>query len=340
MRQIRLRRSVLLLLIFIFSCGKQAIETNPVVELASLPTPISTDSLAFSKDIFDYHQVNREVTIRNYFEFLDTIVRYYDDLVSYPIHEHLLVRANPWLLDRLIATDYYLLMEQDSFIYDPQSIIILQPGDSLKIPGVKKVDELLEQLSLTTIDINIPEFRLRILEDDKVLYSFPVRVGRNEKKYLAMAGRKVDLRTHTGRGEVVRINKNPLFINPSDNRRYEVTRRDDGKLTKLPRVPWIELELDGRRYGQLIHPTTNSVTLGKAYSNGCIGTSEYAGWVIYYHAPIGTKVEVRYELEIVNEVGDTLLLEDIYPKRWQVAGIWEIAPNQVSTMGIGYCECR
>lgn len=74
-------------------------------------------------------------------------------------------------------------------------------------------------------------------------------------------------------------------------------------MTKLPQVPFIETEINGLRYGQLIHPTTNPVTLGKAYSNGCIGTKEADAWVIYYYSPLQTKITISYDLDIVNKYG-------------------------------------
>lgn len=260
-----------------------------------------------------FHFVNRDIPIRKYFAYMDSLVAVYDTLLPYPVSEHLIVRANPWLIDSLANTDYYLLMEKGVFEYDPQALIALHKGDSLLIPDSLMTAKLLKKMESTYLDLNIPEYKLRIYEGDQLLYAFLVRVGRNEKKYLAMAGKTVDLRTRPGTGFIWRINRNPVFINPSDNKPYYETRRDDGKRTKLPGIPWLEPELDGHRYGHLIHPTTNPETLGKAYSNGCIGTREADAWRIYYHAPVGTKVVFRYELTVVDESGDTLRLKNIYP---------------------------
>ena len=44
-----------------------------------------------------------------------------------------------------------------------------------------------------------------------------------------------------------------------------------------------------------------------------MGTSEAAAWRIYFHAPLGTKVQYRYDLDVVNAVGDSIRLKDIYP---------------------------
>jgi len=84
--------------------------------------------------------------------------------------------------------------------------------------------------------------------------------------------------------------------------------------TLMPQIPWTEVELDGMRYGQMIHPTTNPETLERAYSNGCIGLGEADAWCFYYHAPLGTPVVFRYDLETVNETGDTIMLPDIYKR--------------------------
>jgi len=139
-----------------------------------------------------------------------------------------------------------------------------------------------------------------------------VRVGRNEKKYLKMAGRVVDLKTKTGKGRIVNHVVNPDYYNPVNGYQYFVTKRDDKKVTKLPQIPFIVTEINGVRNGQLIHPTTNPVTLGKSYSNGCIGTKEGDAWAIYYYAPIGTKIRIRYDLDVKDAKGEKLELKDIY----------------------------
>jgi L,D-transpeptidase ErfK/SrfK len=256
----------------------------------------------------------RDIPIRQYFKWMDSVAQAYDTLLPYQLSEHLIARANPWLIDSLAATDYYVQMERGKFIYDQAGMIILHTGDSLGIPDSVFGRHLLEKLAATTIDVNIPEFTLRIIEAGDTLYRFPVRVGRNEKKYLAMAGRVVDLKTATGTGKIMRIERYPRWINPSDNKPYEVTRRDDHRVTACPQIPWLEPEIGSLRQGQLIHPTTNPKTLGKAYSNGCIGMREADSWRVYYHAPIGTQVVFRYDLLVIGPEGDMVRLKDIYRK--------------------------
>jgi L,D-transpeptidase ErfK/SrfK len=256
--------------------------------------------------------VDRNITIGEYFHFLDSVVKAYDSLMPYTLTEHLLVRANPWIIDTLQNTDYYRMMARDSFVYDQKKMIVLKIGSKIIIPDTIKAFQILQSFQKTIIDINIPEFKLRILEDSITLFEFPIRVGRNEKKYLKMAGRILDLKTKTGKGIIINHVHNPKYINPVNGHQYLVTKRDDNKTTALPQIPFIETELNGMRYGQLIHPTTNPITLGKAYSNGCIGTKEADAWVIYYYAPIGAKIKIRYDLNAVNEVGKKVTLKDIY----------------------------
>lgn len=242
--------------------------------------------------------VNHDITVENYFPYLDSIVKNYDSLTSYKLTEHLLVRANPWIIERLKNTDYYIMKERDSFVYNQKEMIVLPKGSTIVIPDDHTATKILNAFNNTRIDINIPEFRLRIYEDLTELYKFPIRVGRNEEKYLEMSGRVQDLKTKTGIGYIVNHNRNPRYVNPVNNHEYFVTKRDDDRVTKLPQIPFIEAEINGIRYGQLIHPTTNPITLGKAYSNGCIGTNEADAWVIYYYAPINTKITIRYNLKI------------------------------------------
>lgn len=259
--------------------------------------------------------VNKDIRVEGYFQYLDSIVFKYDSITPYYLTEHLLVRANPWIIDTLRNTDYYKMKARDSFVYNQKKMIVLPEGASIAIPDSIGAKNLNYSFKNTTIDINIPEYKLRIYEDSTKLYEFPIRVGRNEEKYLEMSGRLQDLKTKTGEGHIVNHVRNPRYVNPVNNHEYVVTKRDDKKVTKLPQIPFIETELNGLRYGQLIHPTTNPITLDKAYSNGCIGTKEADAWVIYYYAPINTKISIRYDLNVVNKEGDSIVLRDIYNRK-------------------------
>lgn len=258
--------------------------------------------------------IDKPITIENYFQFLDSIVTKYNALTSYNLSEHLLVRANPWIIESLKNTDYYIMKAKDSFVYNQKKMIVFRKGDLIVFPDSIKAHEILQSFEKTYIDINIPEYKLRIIEDSIELYKFPIRVGRPEWKYLKMADRIMDLKTKTGSGYIVNHVKNPDYFNPVDGQQYFVTRRDDNRITAMPQVPFLETEINGIRNGQLIHPTTNPITLQKAYSNGCIGTKEADIWVIYYYAPIGTKINIRYDLNIKDSLGEKRVLKDIYNK--------------------------
>jgi L,D-transpeptidase ErfK/SrfK len=292
--------------------------TEATLQTSNIPDRYKSKSITstdFRIILEDSIKVDKSVIIKDYFKYLDSIVQKYDTLVSYKLTEHLLVRANTWIIDTLQNTDYYQMMKRDSFVYDQKKMIALPKGNIIRIPDSTEAKQLFRAFQNTLIDVNIPEYKLRIYQDSVQLYEFPIRVGKYQNKYLEMSGRIQDLRTKTGEGTIVSHVRNPRYVNPVNNHEYKVTRRDDDKVTKLPQIPFLETEIDGLRHGQLIHPTTNPISLGKAYSNGCIGTKEADAWLIYYHAPIGTKIKIRYDLKVLTTVGDSIELEDIYNKR-------------------------
>ncbi len=296
---------VIILLIMVKLCFPQRNDVN-------LYSHVLGDKALQLSHFKSYSIVNQDIKVENYFQYIDSIVKSHDSLTSYTLTEHLLVRANPWIIDNLKNTDYYIMKARDSFVYDQKKMIVLSKGDTISIPDENTAKKILDAFKNTRIDINIPEFKLRIFEDTVELYKFPIRVGRNEEKYLEMSGRIEDLRTKTGEGYIVNLIRNPRYVNPVTNQEYFVTKRDDNKVTKLPQIPFIEAEINGKRYGQLIHPTTNPITLDKAYSNGCIGTKEADAWVIYYYAPINTRISIRYNLKISDGNGGNITLKDIY----------------------------
>ncbi|WP_245949375.1 L,D-transpeptidase [Lutibacter citreus] len=256
--------------------------------------------------------ITKNIKVKNYFNFIDSIVNSHNKTANYKLTEHLLVRYNPWIIDSLVQTDYYKMKQKDSFTYNQKELIALKKGTKIRIPDSIATVNLLNKFAKTKIDINIPEFKLRIFEDTLCKYEFSVRVGRNEKKYLKMGDRITDLRTIRGKGKIVKHIRNPSYYNPTNGHKYYLTTRDDLKITKMPQIPYIETEINGIRNGQMIHPTTNPITLGKAYSNGCIGASEGNIWIIYYYAEIGTTVNIRYDLNCVNDKGENIKLKNIY----------------------------
>ena len=287
-----------------------AIEGEETNEIKPVETNrLKQDTIAVPIELI----VDTDVPIRAYFKWMDSVVAKHNQTHNYAIDEYHIVHYNNWIMDTLAHTDYYYLMEKGIFNQDSQSLFVLRKDQVLIIPDSVETENLRRQLCDTYLKINIPEFKLRIFQGEKEIYKFPIRVGKNGKKYMEMAKAEVDMRTKTGNGEIIRVNKKPTFANPTTNRKYTSTARDDGKRTTLPAIPWLEPSVNGRSVGQLIHPTTNLATLGKASSNGCIGLRESDAWIVYYYAPLGTKVIIKYDLQGKNEAGKIIEFEDIYP---------------------------
>jgi hypothetical protein len=278
-----------------------------------MPVKLKKEKVKLSQEkVLDYFHINQDIKLGDYLPYMDSVATVLDSSVGGELMEYFLVLTNPWVLDTLQSKDYYTLMGKGVFVYDENEEIILHKGDSLLVPDSMQRSILKKKLSQTLIDVNIPEYSLRIIEAGKTIYQIDVRVGRDEHKFLQEAGRIVELQTPIGKGEVVRIERDPWYQNPVTGKRYITSRRDDGRQTKMAKVPFIEPTIDGRRQGSLLHPTTNSVTLGKAYSNGCVGMTEANMWLVYYHAPLGTRVNFRYDLKVAGPTGDSIQLPDIY----------------------------
>ena len=273
------------------------------------------ENISNQEEIDHWVKLNRGVTIGDYFQFMDSVVAKYDSITAYKLSEHLLVRANPKIIDRLVNTDYYKLIKKDSFVYNQRTLTVLNKNDSLLIPNNALALQILANFEKEWLDINIPEFKLRIYSDTILVSKFPIRVGQSKERYLKLSNRIINLRTRTGTGIIVRHERNPDFYNPVTGKQFYVTKRDDNRVTMMPQIPWIETEINGLRNGQMIHPTTNPKTLGKTYSNGCIGTRESDAWIIYYHAPINTRIKIRYDLNTKDSLGRVIAFKDIYGYR-------------------------
>ena len=304
-------RPALILYAFLFvRCGSP--EANERVVLASADTlQVPSETATPQRSII----IENDIPMRHYFEAMDSICTSVDSVYNVSINEYELVHANPWIIDTLMAQDYYIAKSRGVIIDNQKEQVALHAGVALRIPTQAATDSIRQMLRTIIIDVNIPEYTLRIVAPDTVLHECPVRVGKNERKYLALANHEVNLRTPIGEGSIIRIERNPLYINPVDGKRYKRSRRDDGHFTYLPRIPFLEPEINRIRSGALIHPTTNLSTLGKAVSNGCVGLSEADAWLVYYYAPLGTPVRFRYDLEVPDKAGKTILLRDIYDQK-------------------------
>lgn len=299
----------LLFIVLFNSCTHTPLTDTKAVVVAQKDTIIVPVLLYADTLIVPY-----DVAISHYFRFMDSLVKIYTPSVSYALTGHLLARTNPWLIDSLVGTDYYSRKARGEIVFDQKKLILLKKGDTLYIPSDIFAASIIAQQQNTWIDINIPEFKLRIVEGSVTLFSLPIRVGQNRERYLASVGKVLNLRTRTGVGTIKGYYFKDFFINPVDDKKFTQTLRDDGFRTMMPLLPWLEPSVNGECWGQLIHATTNENTLGKPYSNGCIGTREGDIWRVYYYAPIGTKVVIRYDRRLI-ENGDTILLQHIYSNK-------------------------
>jgi lipoprotein-anchoring transpeptidase ErfK/SrfK len=280
------------------------------------PTVVIKSDTIVVKTALYTHLILKNVQIKDYFKYMDSLARAYDSLVPYDLTAHLIVRTNPWLIDSLQSTDYYRQKEKGILVYDQKELVILKQGDSLWIPTDTTARQIIAKQAKTLLDVNIPEFKLRIIEGADTVGTFPVRVGQNRiTKWAIFDKKKAKLRTKTGNGTIINTYFKSTFLDPANGKISSKTKRDDNDSTFLPLMPWLEPEINGESFGQLIHPTSNQKTLGKAYSNGCIGTGEASMWRIYYHAPVGTKVRISYHLNSIDSAGTAIQLKDIYGKK-------------------------
>lgn len=259
--------------------------------------------------------VNQPIKMSEYFDVMDDFIDRYNEIQNTSLNEYIFVHCNPWIIDSLAATDYYAMKEKGYVVLDNRNLILLNPGDKLNLPDSAEIMKIKLKLDSIWLDVNIPEYKLRIRKGDEVLYSFPIRIGQNKKRYLATAKRVVSLKTDLGVGKISKSIREPYFLNPVNGRHFTTTKRDDGIVTEMPLIPWLETEINGVKNGDMIHPTTNLKTLNKAYSNGCIGLRESDAWYVYYYAPVGTKVVIRYDLNLKNENGEEIILKDVYKIR-------------------------
>jgi L,D-transpeptidase catalytic domain len=275
---------------------------------------VKTDTLGVKAGLFA-HIVPQDIPMKDYFKYMDSLARAYDSFVKYDLTAHLLVRSNLWLMDSLENTDYYRQKERGVFVYDQKQLVVLKKGDTLWIPTDTIAKQIMDKQAKTLLDVNIPEFKLRIIEGTDTIGTYPVRVGQNRITKWAVFDKNAKLRTRTGNGKIINTYFKSTFLDPVSGKTSEKTKRDDGDSTFLPLMPWLEPEINGESFGQLIHPTSNQNTLGKAYSNGCIGTGEASMWRIYYYAPVGTQVKISYHLNTVDSVGAPTKLKDVYGKK-------------------------
>ena len=303
--------TALVVSVIFFSCRPKV---SPPIISPNPETTAAVDSLAVKTWLFA-HIVEKDIRIKEYFKYMDSLARAYDTLVAYHLTSYLIVRTNPWLMDSLESTDYYRQRKKGVFVYDQKELVALKKGDTLFIPTDTIAHQIEQKQTTTVLDINIPEMKLRVIEGRDTVGSFLVRVGQNRINQWANYEKMSKLRTRTGTGKIINTYLKSAYLDPVTGETHDKTKRDDGDSTFMALMPWLEPQINGEAIGQLIHPTTNENTLGKAYSNGCIGVGEGDMWRVYYYAPIGTKVRIRYNLNVKDADGKPVRLKDIYGKK-------------------------
>ena len=314
-----------------FACLDAPVRAQSTAPFAQI-APIRPKSKGIApEDWLFAHVVERNIRVKDYFKYVDKVVKQYDTLLFYRLTPHLLARMNPWIIDTFVHTDYYQQQKKGVFIFDQQEMVVLKKGDTLFIKKDAIAFDIIEKQAQTYIDVNVPEYKLQIIEGKDTIGKFLIRVGRNSVKQWAVFNEKVvNLRTKTGHGKIVHTYFKTASLDPATGRVYYKTNRDDNKVTMMPLMPWVEPEINKERFGQLIHPTTNQTSLGKAFSNGCIGAGEGDMWRIFFYAPVGTRMQVRYDLDVKNEAGEMVHLKDIYgtaPKKEAMAKIEDVKPD-------------
>ncbi|MCU0368276.1 MAG: L,D-transpeptidase [Cyclobacteriaceae bacterium] len=295
--------------LILMSCRQQQ---NTITLSDTVSDKIEADSSLVKKNTRAHVIVPYNVKVKDYLNFIDSVCAQIPILSDNKLGSYILVHYNPWLIDSLRNLDYYFQKAKGKFQYDLNIEIILQKGDSLFIPDSLSANAIANQLLSSRIDVNIPEYQLRVIQQTDTVLNFKVRVGQNSKEYMEALGDTLNQRTPIGNGKIINVIKAPVFINFKTGERYVETRRDDGYYTRMPLIPSLEPVINGLRYGKMFHATTNLMTLGKAYSNGCIGMREADAWSLYYYAPIGTPLKIRYDLIIINNKKEKMKLRDIY----------------------------
>jgi hypothetical protein len=297
----------------LFLCGINAfalpLKNEKITPLSVVESP--RDSMIPSEILFTF-VVPNDVKIKDYFTFMNDVTRAFDSILPYRLTEHILVRYNSFIIDSLANTDYYRMKARKIIVSDQKQLTILKKGTLLYVPTLAVANKMKAKMARTYLDVNIPEYKLRVIEGNDTLYTFPIRVGQVKTQFAPTIGRDVDMKTRTGTGFIANVHKKDHSFDPIDGKKYSFTTRDDGKVTVMPLMPWLEPKINGQLRGQWIHPTTNPKSLGKAYSNGCMGTSEADIWRVYYAAPADTKIVIRYDLNVKNEKGELVLLKDVY----------------------------
>ncbi|MCK5684876.1 L,D-transpeptidase [bacterium] len=197
------------------------------------------------------------------------------------------------------------------FIFINSSVFPFTPGKIKTLfTKIKKAHD--KKLILNTpsyIVINIPSYEL-FLHNQGVISKYNIRIGKQSKP------------TDIGNGVIVKKISNPVFRYTIGENTGEIITKSriydtpNGKLLKVIPMPYermrsLEPMINGKRNGQMIHSTTNSETIGFAWSSGCIGLTIKDMLELYPKIILYTKIAIKYE--VIKYTGKAIILyQDIY----------------------------
>ncbi len=150
------------------------------------------------------------------------------------------------------------------------------------------------------VEINIPEFTLRVFRDDEVIRTFPVGVGRP------------GFPTPVGSFRVISKVEHPVWENPYLG--PGVKRIGAGAENPLG-TRWIGFHATEQgEYG--MHGTDSPETVGKLSSHGCIRMRIPDAEALYQLVSVGTPVRITYETHRL-ESRDGQLILAVFPDPYQ-----------------------
>ena len=139
------------------------------------------------------------------------------------------------------------------------------------------------------IIVNVPARRLSLVEGNRLVKRYPVAVGRPWTP------------TPRGQFEILQKTKDPTW---APKGRPAVPPGPSNPLGHR----WMRISPDG--YG--IHATNDPGSIGKVRSHGCIRMSRPDAEELFDLVPLGTPVEIVYELDGFDDDGEPTRFADIY----------------------------
>lgn len=142
--------------------------------------------------------------------------------------------------------------------------------------------------------VNVPAYRLQLLDGDREIKRYRCRIGSLENK------------TRIGTGRVTQKFRPAIFRYSEGEKAGEIIEYSrimdfrNGRVVKTIRIPYenvcgLEINVGGTVSGQIIHSTTNPETLEYPHSHGCVGMSMEDMLDLYKRVPRGTRIDIIYE---------------------------------------------